>query len=734
MDKRKWPWKKKSSERSPGETESSGSISSQSEKYSDDQSIKETLNESTNHNEDSSEITSKTIIDAGQEDDNVRRLTEKLSAALVNVSAKEDLVKQHSKVAEEAVAGWEKAENEVSALKLKLEAAVKQNFTLEDRVSHLDGALKECVRQLRQAREEQEQRIHEAVQKKTHNLESGKSELENQILEFQRKLEDAETEPDLLLRFDSLENENSVIKLEFQSQAEELEIRTIERDLSTQAAETASKQHLESIKKVAKLESECRRIKAIACKQSLINDHKSNAATSTCAESLTDCQSDGGEQLNKSVTSSDSWTYSLMADFDQLKNGKAVNQNLLETSVEIDLMHDFLEMERLAALDEENSKINLVESVADKQNSDADNSLRAELENMTQRAAQFEKMLEKLEAEKYELQTDLCKSQGCTESTQLKLKETEIKLKKLQSELFEANEFKQSMESRLISKEADARIMLIRIETLQRELVNTNELKNSIESQLISTEADAQTMSTKLEELQKELDNTNELKQTIESQLMIIDAEARTLSRKVDSLQVEAEKERDLSAEFAAKCKILEEELIKMKQEDELRKVEILNCQPKIKQEDLSVAAGRLAECQQTIASLGKQLKSLATLEDFLTESEGVPDFSTRGTLVSKANSEPWRLHANGTFSPKREPGSPLTGSHNSVPSAYTKDMNSLGSPLTGSHNSVPSAYTKDMNSPGSSSSSSSHVGMEKNRNGFAKFFSRSKNGIQLEI
>lgn len=37
--------------------------------------------------------------------DSVRILTEKLSAALANVSAKDDLVKQHAKVAEEAVAG-----------------------------------------------------------------------------------------------------------------------------------------------------------------------------------------------------------------------------------------------------------------------------------------------------------------------------------------------------------------------------------------------------------------------------------------------------------------------------------------------------------------------------------------------------------------------------------------------------------------------------------------------------
>lgn len=35
----------------------------------------------------------------------MKTLTEKLSAALLNISAKEDLVKQHAKVAEEAVSG-----------------------------------------------------------------------------------------------------------------------------------------------------------------------------------------------------------------------------------------------------------------------------------------------------------------------------------------------------------------------------------------------------------------------------------------------------------------------------------------------------------------------------------------------------------------------------------------------------------------------------------------------------
>lgn len=46
----------------------------------------------------------------------VKSLTEKLSAALVNVSAKEELVKQHAKVAEEAVAGMTGSEDSIASI------------------------------------------------------------------------------------------------------------------------------------------------------------------------------------------------------------------------------------------------------------------------------------------------------------------------------------------------------------------------------------------------------------------------------------------------------------------------------------------------------------------------------------------------------------------------------------------------------------------------------------------
>ncbi|KAJ4700685.1 Filament-like plant protein [Melia azedarach] len=704
MEKRKWLWKRKASERSPGETESSGSISSHSERYSDDQEV---LKASPNGNAQSPEVTSKAVANGEDINDNVRTLTEKLSAALVNVSAKEDLVKQHAKVAEEAIAGWEKAENEVVILKQKLEASVQQNSTLEDRVSHLDGALKECVRQLRQARDEQEQKIREAVEKRTREWESIKLEFENQLLELRNKAETVKSEPqvvidpDLCQKLEFLEKENSALKMELLSQSEELEIRAIERDLSTQVAETASKQHLESIKKVAKLEAECRRLKAMTCRASSpLNDHKSTAASSICVESLVDSQSDSGERLNTveidnrkrgETSCSDSWASALIAELDQFKNDKAVNRNIQPSSTDIDLMDDFLEMERLASLPN-NGSGNHVESEAfTEQSIHAESSLRAELEAMIHRTDELEDKFGKMNEEKAEL---------------------EDKMEKMEAENAELEEKIERMEAE--KAELQAKIEKMEAEKAELEIALTKS-QDSIEAlQLQLREAEM-----KLEELQKELNLANESRQLVESKVSSTKAEAEKMSAQINLLEEEVGKERAVSAQITVKCQKLEEELWRTKQEIELQQIAESNSEKKIKQEDLETAAGKLAECQKTIASLGKQLKSLATLEDFLIDTGSIPELS-RGTLsIPKPGGEPWKLHSNETFSPKRHLNSPSIAAESTGPSMSKKEGHT-----------PPSASS----STSSSAVSSNHVNPEKNRNGFAKFFSRTKNGIQLEL
>ncbi|XP_059280448.1 filament-like plant protein isoform X2 [Lycium ferocissimum] len=660
MEKRKWLWKRRPSDKSPGETESSGSLSSYSERYSDEQ---DAIKEFADHEKQSPEVTSKAATIDDESKESLRCLTEKLSAALVNVSAKEDLVKQHAKVAEEAIAGWEKAENEVGVLKQQLDAAVQQNLTLEVRVSHLDGALKECVRQLRQARDEQGKRIQDATAEKN-EWESEKTALEKQLLKLQIQVEagnkaetaPTSTDPDTLVRLKCLEKENTALKIELLTCSEVLGIRTIERDLSTQAAETASKQQLESIKKVTKLEAECRKLQAMARKSSPFNDQRSSAVSSFYVDSVTDSQSDSGERLNTvdndglkmskletreyEPSCSNSWASALIAELDQFKNEKVMPKTLPACSIEIDMMDDFLEMEQLAALSETANKTPSVTSDAVPHDSlNVVNPLAAEYDSISQRVAELEQKLEKIEAEKAELENALTESQDALKVSSVQLEETK----------------------------------------------------------------------TRMEELQKELDVVNESKELLEFQLYGMEVEARTMSVNIDSLKTQVEREKSLSSDMEAKCHELENELRKRSQEVELQQTSGSNGEMKIKQEDLAVAADKLAECQKTIASLGKQLQSLATLEDFLIDTANLPGGES---VVAKAGGELWKLRVNETFTPKRD----------SDPSKVEEE--------NASHSTNGNEGESPASSASSSTSSTTQATTAKGKNGFGKLFSRSKNAL----
>lgn len=688
MDKKRWLWKRKSSDKSPDETESSGSGSSHSERYSDEQ---EALKESPSRSNQSPDVTSKARVYAedvnnssfineqlpeeatsrsvpatgivsddgsSEKDENgenentkdvkegdlnegLRNMSEKLSAALVNANAKEDLVKQHAKVAEEAIAGWEKAENEVAVLKKQLDTVILRNSVLEDRVTHLDGALKECVRQLRQTREEQEQNIHDAVLKRNHELESAKTKHKKQLMELQNKSDASNASSpssidfDMFQKVEYLEKENMALKHELQAQSEKLEIRTIERDLSTQTAEMASKQHLDSINKVAKLEAECRKLKSMVSRASI-------TSSSFCVES----QSDSGERTSATETDttrknssepdmselscSDSWASALIAELDQFKNEKY--KQTPSGSVSIDLMDDFLEMERLAALPDTKNESLVRESLVANQCIHEESSIRDEFD--VAQMNELKDKLEKAKAEKDEVKICLMKSESIIEASQLQMREAE----------------------------------------------------------------------TKLEELQRELENAYKSKQLFENELTSMQAEAQSITAKVHLLEAEVDKEKAMSVEIENKCKELEEVLERKKQEEKLGSITSSYSEVKLKQEDLALAAGKLAECQKTIASLGNQLSSLATLEDFLIDTTSIPEFSASPSLMARAGA---KLHSKDTFSPKRGSVSSRSG---------------------------PPLNKNEESSPPSSTNLPKHDSSEKSRNGFVKFLSQTESGIQLEI
>ncbi|XP_057972572.1 filament-like plant protein 7 [Malania oleifera] len=266
MDHKTWLWRKKSTEKDATEKAKKG-------------------------NEEEVIVTEKE-----EREGDFKVLSDKLSSALSECNAKDDLVKKNAKIAQEAIAGWEKAETEAVSLKQELDKALQQRVALEERASHLDAALKECMQQLRFVREEQEQRIHDAVTRTStefqktqmvleEKLDEGRkrisklgienTHLSKALAEKEKLIEDlnvcrtqAETDFNALMtRLGSTEKGNTSLKYEVRVLEKELEIRNEEREFNRRTADASHKQHLESMKKIAKLESECQRLRLLVRKR-----------------------------------------------------------------------------------------------------------------------------------------------------------------------------------------------------------------------------------------------------------------------------------------------------------------------------------------------------------------------------------------------------------------------------------------------------------------------------------
>ncbi|URD72354.1 hypothetical protein MUK42_10089 [Musa troglodytarum] len=553
MDHRSWLWRRKSSDKSPGETESSGSVSS--EKHSGEPEALRTssINSSLNHAR-SPEVSSKDV--SHEVNETIKILNEKLSAALLNISAKEDLVKQHVQLAEEALLVWENAEKKVLFLKKQLKDSSEKNSSLEDRVVHLDAALKECIRQLRLTREEQEQKVHDAIIKKTNDWESEKTDLEIRLTELQARLQ---AKAEITTSFDhelhstikALKEENFSLKAEIATLTQDLQIRTSELEISTRTAETASKQHLSSIKKVGKLESECRRLQAAARKSLLANGHNL-ISNSHYVESVTDSQSDAGERLlNLDIeqSCSDSWASILIMELDQFRKEKA-NVRSLTNSVEIDLMDDFLEMERLVALPEDDHVSDSIEHDADSEHSVSRNSSsRKELQTICLHIAELEEMIEKMNSEKVEMEKSFTVMNNQLKNTCDQLVAAEGQLVELRRQLKLVNEEKHVLEIEVEAAEGKKNRLEFQLESAHAESAKLHERVNSLDRKF----DEEKKLSAKLKVRCQDMEATEAKKKT-ELELESAYGQIAEFKGKLSLLEEKLGEEKTLSTELASRC------------------------------------------------------------------------------------------------------------------------------------------------------------------------------------
>ncbi|KVI00502.1 Protein of unknown function DUF869, plant [Cynara cardunculus var. scolymus] len=587
MDRRSWLWRRKSSEKSPGETESSVNL---------------------NQNTQSIEATPKADQRQNEHNHGVKTLSEKLSEALLSINAKEELAKQHVKVAEEAVSGWEKAESEVLALRQQVEVLTVRNSTLEDRVVHLDGALKECLRQLRQTREEKDQIALEVLEKKNSETESTLTSIDT---ELHYKLEMAE-------------KENSDLKLELSSIAEELEIRLIERELSNQAAEQASKLQLDSIKKVAKFEAECRRLSSALQKA---NDHRS-------------CLNNRSRTRRRPS---------------KLENNDS-RRNRMDSHVEIDLMDDFLEMERLVALPEVEERLRKVDSLEivlkERENEltvsknrleeagcklvECENNLKASRRRLEESEYKLAERENELMAQLKEAECNSAEGENELKASRSRLEEVECKLADHENELQGSRNRLEEAECKLAEREYKLMVSRNRLKEAEYKLAeHEKELEGSrnrleeAESMLTERENELKASRNLLEEAESKLvesksrlemaevglETTYTKKEESISRCSSLEAELEISLQRVKSLESNVQKVEVKCRELEAEVSRLQHEARSTKSENPAKELRFL----RLKQDTgLAMAGSKFAECQKTIASLSQQLKTLATLDDFL--------------------------------------------------------------------------------------------------------------------
>ncbi|KAG6525629.1 hypothetical protein ZIOFF_015591 [Zingiber officinale] len=608
MERRSWLWRRKSIDKSsPGETESS--LSASSDRHSDEQEGLRISSVNSPNNAHSPEVSLKDVNHEVEE--TIQILNEKLSAALLNINAKEELVKQHGRLAEEAVLGWENAEKEVTSLKRQLEAASKKSSFLEDRVVHLNAALKECLSQLRLTRDEQEQKVHDAVIQKTHEWESVKMDLEIKLIELQAKAEiSTSLDRELHLKIESLEKEKILLEEEVTTLQKDLQMQILDLELSARTAETASKQHLDSIKKVAKLEVECRRLLAAARKSSLTDEQKL-ITNSHYAESVTDSQSNAGElllSLDNEQSCSDSWTSTLMAELDMSKNEK-VNMRNLTTSNEIELMDDFLEMEKLAGLpdsDRRNSYIAHADSLDTTVNADC--SSRKEYVTVCAHKPELKEMVETMPCEKVSMQMSLDEMNWLKNSRD-QLVAAEDKLAELQRhvnlvngekyafemELEAAEEKKNELEMQLASAYSKNANLHERISILESKFQEEQQLSAAIKARCEHTEA----MEAKLKKMELELESAY--------------CEIAELKAKVGLLEGKVAEEKSLSSELASRCQKME--VLKEKKEGAEGQLESANLELHILREKVDSLEMKLQEEKVFSTELLTKCKAMVDMD-----------------------------------------------------------------------------------------------------------------------
>ncbi|RYQ80702.1 hypothetical protein Ahy_Scaffold1g106934 isoform B [Arachis hypogaea] len=657
MDHKSWLWRKKSSEKAA--TDKANNTSKENEEVQALLAEKEELEK------------------------DLKRLNDKLASTISDNKLRDEQVKKQTKIAQEAVTGWEKAEAEMVSMKQYLEESMQQQIVYEERVSHLDGALKECMQQLRFVREEQEQRIQDAVMKVSKEFEQARLILEEQLSEtteelarsavenahlnksilakenliedLKRQLTQAEADHNgLMIKLEFAEKDNTSLKYEVRVLGKELEIRNEEIEFNRRTADASHKQHLESARKIAKLESECQRLRLLVRKRRITTLteqlHAVQEENKTLKESLNRKASE--LQFSRSMLArTASKLLQLESQIEEFSKGQVA----LEQPRNINLMDDFIEMEKLATADFATS--NHETCSGDIFEGNIPGWLHHVVKMILERNFVTHKTVDDITEDiKVALgclnNSDQCefhssKTRGHFETTDKPqsslVPQSDYMVRVLQWKTSELNNVLQRFLHlcyELLNGKADTENFVAELTTTLDWIMNhcfslqdVSSIRDAVKKQFdwdeTRSENEAEIRMTKktIASLRLELQNLKESNKALEGQIQnetsisadvsfqFTEAELKEAHHKVLALEVELENKNHHCEELEARCIELQLQLESMTKE--CSKDDILQKDKPLQSDwEITAATEKLAECQETILNLGKQLKALASPND----------------------------------------------------------------------------------------------------------------------
>ncbi|KAL3621142.1 hypothetical protein CASFOL_036054 [Castilleja foliolosa] len=528
-------------------------------------------------------------------------LNEKLASVLDECSEKDKLVQDYKNRAE-------KAEDEVRRLQDELDETRNQNVALNERLADLNTALKDSMGKLKTSNESEisHKKIEQKLSETSTSLASENSYLTKALLVKEKLIDDlnntkhqkdAEFEA-LMTRLDSTEKENAFLRYEFHSLETELDHLNEETECVRRSLEASNKRNSDNVKKIKKLEDECQRLRTLTRKRlpgPTKSDPEGTRRKDLTGRIIRDLENENKvlkERLAKSLSDQHSFASSRSWDHECKMIGAAAS--------EMSLMDDFAEMERLAlvAIDAKRGD-NWIQDVKNIISEQHDNSKRSVDEIIGDIRTAFEgnarpepsKLVTVIDQNHPTVRDEFRKYLGgAGPGTAFEL---------------------ESVQNLMIEMEKMFSVFQLEIKDLRNEM---NVVKSSDESwkSIVSLKNEMEMLRESKLTAEDETESLKLINVDLDIQLTVNKSKLNDLIQKLSSVEVELDDKRQCCEELEEKCLELRLQLASVasnkKAEENENQEELLHTGLEI-----TKATVKLAECEQTIMKLGKQLKALGS-------------------------------------------------------------------------------------------------------------------------